>query len=73
MFTALTSAISECFYAHGVADRVLNCLDEGTLQLQVVAVRPGLARISSLLLEDQLTGQSYKLDRTLELFAHSRV
>jgi hypothetical protein len=50
---------------------VLKSLDESTTKVELLPVRPGLCRLSSIHFEDRLTGQMYRLDRPLEIFVRA--
>ncbi len=50
----------------------LNCLDEATFQLDILALRPGLARLTNLVIEDKISGQQYKMDQPVEVFVKTQ-
>lgn len=52
--------------------RLLNHLDERTIQVQLLAVRAGLCRLSNLVLEETRTKQAYRLTRPLEIFVRQQ-
>lgn len=48
--------------------RLLNHLDERTIQIQLLAVRAGLCRLSNLVFEERNAKVAYRLTRPLEIF-----